>query len=594
MKANRYTMVDDKRQVSFAGSHGAWFHLIIILVMLLGCLGFNSFAVSAKPAPQMNLQELAKELADGRSYKRIIVLQTMARKYPEKATEFIVEAMLHDTAKHVRRAAQRALIGNDDPMIMAALQQGIGHDKRTVRLAAVDALAAVKDAWAFNMLVAALKQNPQDDKLVLLALESMRTVAYHTEPDPGVEQQVMPWLNRGNKKIKITTIIVLSLLGRPAALPALIQQWPTSSTKVKIYLCDAFANIGYVDPLPLLTEALQDGNKLLVMHALYALAQIQSTQSLPAIYRLLEKSKAPRVVMASLYALTEIGDEASVPAIMAKMKSDDPTILHWAAYALGQLKAKTASHVLLDKLQHEHSLVRATAAMALGEIKAMAAESALLKILKTSQEAEEVKVAAAKALTALGSKKGRDYFWEALQNPRLDTSVHLTYAMALAQTGAGPYREKLISGLANDDFNNRFVYAVAAGSMGINQARPILVNALEHGYRLIRRYAVIGLESIADEEAVRALADTANDDQDEIVRILCAASLVGLGYPDYEIVLWNALDDKNEDVRSEALIALGTYLDNTMVEKLKWYLKREPAIPVRQTIHRLLRQWQAR
>jgi len=80
---------------------------------------------------------------------------------------------------------------------------------------------------------------------------------------------------------------------------------------------------------------------------------------------------------------------------------------------------------------------------------------------------------------------------------------------------------------------------------------------------------------------IAALATTANSDYDSVVRILCAAHLVAAGYAEYRVLLWNALDNQSEDVRSEALIALGRSADAQVLKQLKWYLRREPSVPVR-------------
>jgi len=273
---------------------------------LVGAMVFNPILGLAKTVKQMSLEELEAEINKGLQYKRIIVIQTMAKKYPKASLDHVIDAMLHDKVKHVRRAAQRALIGRDDERIFKALQAGVEHKKKSVRMAAVDALGAIKDPIAFELLIKTIKNNEKDKKLVLLALESMRTIAYHIEPAPDVEQALIPWLSKGNKKIKITTVIILSLLGRPAALPALMTSWEKSSTRIKIYLCDAYANIGHIDPLPLLIQATKSKSKPLVMHALYAIAQIQSTEALSAVWALMETSDDPRVVMACLYALTSL------------------------------------------------------------------------------------------------------------------------------------------------------------------------------------------------------------------------------------------------------------------------------------------------
>ncbi len=555
---------------------------IITGLILLTCLG------QAKPLIEMSVDELTAALGSGLQYQRILVVQTLGRIKSKPAVAALINTMLHDKAKAVRHAAQRALINVNDDRIFKALQAGISDHNRRVRLAAVDALSGINDAQAFTWLIKSLEQYPRDNKQVLLTLESMRTVAFHIEPGPGVERVLLPWLKNKHQKIKNTAIIVLTLMARPDVLPALMAIWDQSSVRTKILLCDAFANIGYRQPLSLLEKAAVSHHKSLQMHALYAMAQIQSTEALPTVWTVMDKAKDEQVLMACLYALTEIPDQRSIPQVTRLLSSRNPTVLHWAMSTLGALNAKEAVLLISDHLHDPHSMVRATAATVLGELQALPAEDMLVQHLADPKESEEVKVAVAKALMTMKSKKGSAYFWKALQNPDLETSVHLTYALALANSDGAAYHQEFLNRLEAKEFSTRFVAAVALGVMGDKKALPLLTEALDHGYPQIRRFAILGLEAIADPHAIQALAATANDDKDPLVRILCASSLMSLGHPEYEVLLWDGLESKSEDIRTEALIGLGLHMNEVIYQKLKWYLKREPSVPVRQTLNRIL------
>ncbi len=555
---------------------------LLMSLILMACAG------QAKSLREMSVDELAKAMGQGLQYQRILVVQTLGRIRSKASVGVLIQTMLHDKSKPVRRAAQRALINVKDERVYKALQAGVEDHDRWVRLAAIDALSAVKDPRSFNLLLHSLRRFPKDHTQVLLTLESLRSVAFHIEPDPGVEKALLPWLRDKHEKIRETAIIILTLMARPDVLPDLMALWDRGSVRARILLCDAFANIGYKEPLPLLLQALKVNHRSLVMHALYALAQIQSTQALPAIWSVMKTSEDEQVLMACLYALTEIPDERSIPLVTKLLGSHSPTVLHWAMSTLGSLNAEDAVLLISDKLHDPHSMVRATAATVLGELHALPAENVLVQRLADPKETEEVKIAVAKALMAMKSKKGNAYFWKALQNPDLNTSVHLTYALALANSDGAAFHQQFLKRLQAKAFSTRLVAAVALGVMGDKHALPLLTDALDHGYPRIRRFAILGLESIADQRAIRALADTANDDKDPLVRILCAGSLMSLGRPEYEVLLWDGLESKSEDIRTEALIGLGQHMNEVIRQKLKWYLRREPSVPVRQTLNRLL------
>ncbi len=569
----------------------ARFSRVLFILMASGCLLAASCQAARKNPPLFPVKTLKQELETGQVYRRIMALEALSKKETAEANELIIRAMLYDRSKPVRRAAQRELEGVEDPRIVESIFDALEAEKRDVRLAAVDVAGLVRDPDVARRLVQTAQAHPRDTELARLCLEAIRELVYTLEPAPDFERSLVPYLEHRNKKIRKTAVIILAILGRPASLEPLQKVWPRANRKLKIHLADAFANIGHREPIDVLVAALDQNYKPLLMHSLYALAQIQSFSTLPPIRELLLRHKDARVRMACLYALIEIPDEESVPVILQMLDLDDPSVLHWAIYALSQLEAVSAGPALLEKLDHPKPLVRASAAMALGELNIQAAEDKLLAIIDNGQEAGEVRIAAAKALIRLGNKNGTAVLLKELDDLDLSLQTRLAYAVTLGLTGDQAVRERLAPDIQSSKFTRALTAALVLGLMGDAGGRSTLVTALEHGYPSIRKFAIMGLEGILDAASLKALADTANDDRDPLVRILCAASLVRAGYPDFRVILWNALDTRQEDQRAEAIIALGGSANPMVMEQLKWYLKREPSIPVRQTIQRVFRDW---
>ncbi|MBN1594432.1 HEAT repeat domain-containing protein [candidate division FCPU426 bacterium] len=567
---------------------------LVWLLLIAFTFGFflHPLICSARPAGQKAtiLERLEQDLKKGLEYKRILVLEKLAQMGTPEARGLIIHTMLHDRSKPVRRAAQRMLEGVDDPRIARAIVAGLHDRHRKVRLAAVDVAGLLQDPGMAQQLLEAARLFAQDQEWVLLVLESLREMVYRLEPPAGFETGIHPFLQKRKRKIRITAVIILAILGRPASLPQLMDLWPKADRKLKIHLADAFANIGRIEPVELLVRALEEKDISVLLHSLYALAQIQSYSTVPKIQQLLKRNANPRIRMACLYALTEMPDPDSVPVIMEIFETQDPTTLHWAAYALGQLHAASAAPALLDKLHHANSLVRASAATALGELGCKEAAAALLERIADEKEKREVQAAAAKALVKIRHPQAAQVIEKELERPDLDLETRLLYAYTLGTLPETAAQERIAEQLQAADFSLALSAALMLAARGDSRGRPLLLTALEHGYPLVRRYAVLGLENIQDEEANRALADTANDDRDPLVRILCAASLVRAGFDDFRVILWNALETKKEDERSEAIIALGRTADAVTIRQLKWYLRREPSIPVRQTIQRVLRE----
>jgi HEAT repeat protein len=541
-------------------------------------------------ARHYNLDPLAKDLETGLEYRRIMAVQILGKVRNPEAIGMLIHTMLYDRGEPVRRAAQRELAGVQDPRVYPAIQAALADRQRWIRLAGLEALGLVRDPAAADVILATAAASPKDTELVLLAFEALRTFVYHIEPAPGFETRLAPYLQHADDKVRRTVAAILGLLARPASLDPLLAAWPAADARLQVLLCDAYANIGWAKPVPLLIKALTSRDRDVTIHALYALAQIQAFSALPEVRRLLEQATDPRVRMAGLNALIEVPDPENVPAVLKQLDASDASVRHWAAYALGELDAQSAIPALRARLQDRDTMVRATAATALAALRDRGAESALLAMLAEPKGMTEVQEAAARALMTLESRAGGDFYFEQLKRQDLDRRVRMTYALALAATRDLRFVERLEGNLNASDFGQAFTAALALAGLGKGSGRSILLQALDHGDPFLRRYAILGLERDPDPEAIRALSETAGDDPDTLVRVLCAAALVGSGHPEFRVLLWNALDHKDPDLRAEAVIGLGRNADAEVRKQLKWYLRREPSVPVRETILRVLRK----
>jgi|GEM_PF-4117751 len=568
---------------------GDCMRLFKVLFVLLPCVcGWLLPAVAADSGRE--IASYQKDLQHGLEYKRMLAIEALARQRTPEANGLILKAMLYDKSKAVRRTAQRKLEYVQDTRILPAIAAALKSPERRVRLAAIDALAKVRDASAATYLIAGAQAEPNDSELVLTAMESLREMVYWVEPPEGFEFQLHPYLQHKDYRVRWTVLGVLGVMGRPSSVKPLMEMWPSSDTKARIRIADAFANIGRVEPAELLTAALEQNSDDLKIHCLYALAQIQSFSAAPRIRSLMLKNAGDRVRMACLYALLEIPEAENVPAILRVMQDGSPTVLHWAGYALAQLHAREAIPELGKMLGHGSPLVRATAATALGELGEPIVQGKLLERVQDPKEATEVKIAAAKGLMRLGYRGSAEVFWKELQNPKLEWETRLTLSLALGASRDPAYAGRLAAWLHDSDFEKALSAGLALGSMGDEAAKPLLLKALEHGYPSVRRYAILGLEGILSQEVLAALANTANDDHDPLVRVLCASALSAAGLTDFRVLLWNSLDNSQEDLRSEAAVALGRSADDVTLRQLKWYLRREPSVPVRQTIQKILRE----
>ena len=211
----------------------------------------------------------------------------------------------------------------------------------------------VQDPAGAQSILRDLQVHYGDYTEVLAGLESLREFVYRTEPPAGFEKGLAQFLTyrpswwlftrHDQKKMVLTAVAVLGILARPGALPLLLPLWDQADNQLKILLADAFANIGWQNPVTVLLRGLDDSNTGVVVHCLYALGHIQSFSSLEKIRALLSKSRNPLVLMAGVNALLEIPEAANVPVVLSLLSHPDASVRHWAVYALGNYRPKTRS-----------------------------------------------------------------------------------------------------------------------------------------------------------------------------------------------------------------------------------------------------------
>ncbi len=568
--------------------------LICLSLLMVGVCAIQSWAL------EEDLEKHKKNLVSGPEYRRIIAVQSLSRFSSPNIHALLTRAMLYDKAKPVRRAAQRALARVNDPQIVAGIVLALEDKQRYVRLAALEALGLVRSPAGADLILQSIQRNPRDLQMTLVGLEALRELVYRTEPAPGFEKKLVPylhpqgswwWLTRHDQsRIQKITLTIFGILARADSLPDLMPLWERANDNVKVLLADAFANIGWQPAVPLLMQGVQDRDTDVVIHSLYALGHIQAFSALGTIRTKLEQTKNSRIQMAGIQALIAIPEPENAQSMIRLLNSRDLSVRHWAAYGLGALGAKHTAPLLLKQLDDPSNLVRATAVMALSSLQYHEAEPKMLSLLSDGTQPTDVRVAVAKALMAMKNTSGAEIYWKELQRKDLEWDARLQYALALGSCHNETYRERLSQDLGSSHFSVSFSAAIALGIMGDAQSMPILIQALDHGSPLFRRYAILGLEAFKTQEVLSALASTANEDWDPVVRILCAARLAASGFPEYRVMLWNCLENASEDIRAEALIGLGRSADPLTLKQLKWYLRREPSIPVRETIWRILRE----
>jgi HEAT repeat protein len=153
----------------------------------------------------------------------------------------------------------------------------------------------------------------------------------------------------------------------------------------------------------------------LVRNALNLLSDIGDAGSLPAVVPLL-RHKDGRVRRAAVRAMWKLGGPTAEPHLLGILKETDPETKFEVLFALGQLKTATSAPAVLELAEDRRApeRLRLKALETLGDIGAATVIPALAELLKkkktffgTSSEGFEVRIGAARALQGIGTPEAR-------------------------------------------------------------------------------------------------------------------------------------------------------------------------------------------
>jgi hypothetical protein len=173
--------------------------------------------------------------------------------------------------------------------------------------------------------------------------------------------------------------------------------------------------------LPTLIEALSSPTWYLVRNALTLLADLGEADCVPAILTHLRHPE-PRVRRTAVRALWKLGGPVAEPHLLAQMKDTDVETIQEILFALGQLRSEAGVPQVVELAQDKRVLerIRIQALDTLGLIASPKALPVLLECLRRKGffgggETQPIRLAAAKALAALGTPEARAALQRAVQ-----------------------------------------------------------------------------------------------------------------------------------------------------------------------------------
>ncbi|MBI4834539.1 MAG: HEAT repeat domain-containing protein [Planctomycetes bacterium] len=348
-------------------------------------------------------------------------------------------------------------------------------------------------------------------------------------------------------------------------------------------------------------------------YAALALGYIKTEESINILKEALDPNKKlhKEIQCSSILSLGNIQNKSSVD-FLGKILNDasyDEYVRSYAAVALGRLKDESALPYLIKSLQVKESTIRSSIALAMGLIKSPKAKDELINLI-SKDKSTETKAFAVISLAQLGDNKAFDTIHNLTKKPDFNIEGMAFLSLGLLGNKASiPELQKIVVkktkplsrgaaiialGMMKDissvntlievvqkEINSDPVswnYAVLAlGMIGDQQAVPALEEAFKNaqqrvdmakvGYNnLTISLAMLGKRNEVLEELYKRISDSKSLPQ------IKTRALHGIGYIGDKASIKQLMDfyvaEKNDDLRSYAILAMGFILDNERVNPL--------------------------
>ena len=286
----------------------------------------------------------------------------------------------------------------------------------------------------------------------------------------------------------------------------------------------ALGKLGSVKAIPVLLQALQDGNFIVRGSAADALGKLGDANTMLALIQVFQNESLP-FRESAVKALGNLGNVDAIPTLLHALKDEDFNIRWNASYALGQLGNVEVIPNLLNALNDEHCIVRMSAADALGKLGSAEAIPALLHASKdVSSYVRSSVVKALKAISPLSPP--------ALQDASSFVKGEIAYALGrLDNANTIP---ALLQASKDEDFHVRWSAINALGSLCSVETIPALLQLLQESpdlYWLAAGY----LEIFGAPDTLKALWQSYRTTTDGMTKWAIASIQERCQYYNYEL-----------------------------------------------------------
>jgi len=387
-----------------------------------------------------------------------------------------------------------------------------------------------------------------------------------------------------------------ALTSKDQAVDALIQALETGNEVHRCFAAQALGKIGDKRAVPPLTDHVQDMDMDVALDSIEALGFIGDPTPLPLLTEGFNLADVPEIKVNAITAMGRLGGENVIEDMIKALRLDvdmtDDTgwdaswdMNHIAVESLGRIGDARAVEPLASMLdddtvveedgpilkalagcgeegvsvvttrlrEHKDARSRRRAAMALSHADTAAAKDALADAML--DEDGDVRIYAARTLAGFQD----DVYLLPLFMLLKDQNEEVRREAVELVAGVGGERtvEKILPLLEDENTSVRAVAASVLGEMHSGEAVESLLGLLQSQDIKMRQTAVDALSKIGDARAREALIGMlADKKEDEMVRSVVPAALVGMADDDVVSALRVAVGDDSRVLRSRTMIAL--------------------------------------
>ncbi len=412
----------------------------------------------------------------------------LGNQFGAEAIPVVLEAFLDpETGNRVSLAFAR--IGQPSVEPLVELMESEDEELRLRVIGAIDGLARNGAAAVGELADALNDESPQIRRAAAAALGSVGR-RYHPAVTPPAEAvtALIPSLHDEDPDVRNQAVTSLGLIGSDAgeATVPLSQLLADEGYQLRLAIIDTLTNIGPAakDAIETLADVLLDNetDAFERLQAAGALGSIRHRSAAPALLASLTDDDQ-QIIQAALRALSAMPEDAS-PMILEAVSDDNPSIRRYAIYVLGSMGEKAAESVpkLMQVLDDTDRAVRRNAIDALGRVDAETGSSSERIAEFLTDDDHDTRKVAARSLGMMGAASAHAV-------PRL---------IVMLQEGE------------SDDI--RWTAAVALGAIGVEDATPVLVEAMSDDSPTVRWAATHALVDIGA-DALPSLKRAARDEE---------------------------------------------------------------------------------